>query len=55
MALEPLRSYAVRPIFSDMHDTGLFSWDQLYKPANEHAHKGCGHHPDFSFHRRCEP
>ena len=28
--LEPIGNYAVRPRFSDGHDTGLFSWDYLY-------------------------
>lgn len=28
--LEPIGSYAVRPIFSDGHDTGIYSWDLLY-------------------------
>ena len=29
-ALEPVGHYAVKPTFSDGHDTGLFSWDYLY-------------------------
>ncbi len=29
-ALEPVGNYAVKPVFSDGHDTGLFSWDYLY-------------------------
>ncbi|TFZ01449.1 gamma-butyrobetaine hydroxylase-like domain-containing protein [Ramlibacter rhizophilus] len=29
-ALEPVGNYAVRPVFSDGHDTGIFSWDYLY-------------------------
>jgi DUF971 family protein len=28
--LEPIGNYAVKPTFSDGHDTGLFSWDYLY-------------------------
>jgi DUF971 family protein len=30
VALEPVGHYAIRPTFSDGHDTGLFSWDYLY-------------------------
>jgi DUF971 family protein len=30
VALEPVGHYAVKPTFSDGHDTGLFSWDYLY-------------------------
>ena len=34
--VEPVGQYAVRLIFSDGHNTGLFSWDILYRFANEH-------------------
>jgi len=29
-SLEPVGSYAVQPVFSDGHDTGIYSWDLLY-------------------------
>ena len=29
-SLEPVGHYALRPAFSDGHDTGIFSWDYLY-------------------------
>jgi len=28
--LEPVGAYAVRPKFSDGHDTGIYSWDYFY-------------------------
>ena len=28
--LEPVGAYAVRPVFSDGHDTGIYSWDYFY-------------------------
>lgn len=28
--VEAVGNYAIRPIFSDGHDSGLFSWDTLY-------------------------
>ena len=28
--LEPVGHYAVKPTFSDGHDTGLYAWDYLY-------------------------
>ncbi len=31
VALEPVGNYAIRPTFSDGHDTGLYTWDLLYK------------------------
>lgn len=30
VALEPVGNYAVKPVFSDGHDSGIFSWDYLY-------------------------
>ena len=28
--VEPVGSYAVKPVFSDGHDSGIYSWDYLY-------------------------
>lgn len=30
VALEPIGNYAVKPVFSDGHESGIFSWDYLY-------------------------
>jgi DUF971 family protein len=30
-ALEPVGSYAVQPVFSDGHATGIYSWEYLYE------------------------
>lgn len=30
-ALEPVGNYAVKPTFSDGHDSGIYSWDLLYQ------------------------
>ena len=30
VALEPVGNYAVQPIFSDGHDSGIYSWEYLY-------------------------
>lgn len=30
-ALEAVGSYAVQPVFSDGHSTGIYSWDYLYE------------------------
>ena len=35
--LEPVGNYAVRILFDDGHDTGLFSWDYLRELGREHA------------------
>jgi DUF971 family protein len=31
MGVEPVGHYAVRIRFDDLHDTGIFSWDYLYR------------------------
>ena len=35
--LEPVGHYAVKPLFSDGHDTGLFSWDYLHHLGADQA------------------
>ena len=30
-SLEPVGSYAVQPLFSDGHGTGIYSWEYLYE------------------------
>ena len=35
--LEPVGTYAVRIRFDDGHDTGLFTWDWLYRMGEEQA------------------
>ena len=35
--LEPVGNYAVKPVFSDGHDTGIFSWDLLYELGAKQA------------------
>jgi DUF971 family protein len=34
--VEPVGRYAIRPTFSDGHDTGIFSWDYLYDLGERH-------------------
>jgi DUF971 family protein len=36
-ALEPVGNYAVKPVFSDGHQSGLFSWDYLYHLGAEQS------------------
>jgi len=37
-ALEPVGHYGIRPLFSDGHDSGIFSWDVLhYLGSNQDA------------------
>ena len=37
--LEPTGNYAIRLIFSDGHDTGIFSWDYLHRLGLEYAER----------------
>lgn len=30
LGIEPVGNYAIKPVFSDGHDSGLFSWDMLH-------------------------
>ena len=36
LAIEPVGHYAIKLIFSDGHDTGLYSWDYLYDLARNY-------------------
>jgi len=31
MAIEPVGNYAIRILFDDLHDTGIYSWSLLYE------------------------
>ena len=33
--LEPIGNYAVRIVFDDRHDTGIYSWSYLYELGRE--------------------
>ena len=33
--IDPVGHYAVKPTFSDGHDTGLFTWDYLYRLGSQ--------------------
>ena len=30
VGIEPVGNYAIKPVFSDGHDSGLYSWDYLF-------------------------
>ena len=34
--IEAVGNYAVRPVFSDGHDSGIYSWDLLYRLGLDH-------------------
>lgn len=35
VAIEPVGNYAVRLVFDDMHDTGIYSWEYFYELGQE--------------------
>ena len=35
-AIEPVGNYAIKLVFSDGHDTGLYSWEYLYSLARDY-------------------
>jgi DUF971 family protein len=37
--IERVGNYAVRLIFSDGHDTGIYSWDVLHRLGREYEHR----------------
>ena len=37
--IEPVGNYAVKLIFDDLHDTGIFGWDYLFKLGENHAER----------------
>lgn len=39
VAIEPVGQYAVRLIFSDSHNSGLYSWDYLYELGSQRQEK----------------
>ena len=36
IGLEPVGNYAVRILFDDLHDTGIYSWNYLHQLGLEH-------------------
>ena len=34
--IKPIGNYAIAPVFSDVHSTGIYTWDLLYKLGAEY-------------------
>jgi DUF971 family protein len=39
IGIEPVGNYAVRLIFDDLHDTGIFSWEYLHQLGREQGQR----------------
>ena len=37
LEVNPVGNYAVRPVFDDMHSTGIYSWDYLLELGRNHS------------------
>lgn len=37
VGIEPVGNYAIKPIFSDQHSSGIFTWDYLYWLGENHT------------------
>ena len=37
IGIEPVGNYAVRLLFDDSHDTGIYSWEYLHELGREHG------------------
>ena len=38
-ACEPVGNYAVKLVFDDMHDSGIYGWDYLYRLGAEQGER----------------
>jgi DUF971 family protein len=39
LSVEPVGHYAIRLIFDDLHDTGIYSWEYLYELGRDQSGK----------------
>ena len=39
LSVEPVGNYAVKLVFDDLHDTGIYGWDYLYRLGAEQGEK----------------
>jgi DUF971 family protein len=39
MTIEPVGNYAIRLVFDDLHDTGIYSWEYLHQLGREQARR----------------
>ncbi len=46
-AVEPVGHYAVKLVFDDGHDSGLFTWDYLHELGADHAAKWASYLADL--------
>ena len=55
--IKPIGNYAIAPVFSDGHNSGIYTWDLLYKLGAEYQTLWAGylHNLEAAGHKRKEP
>src|SRR5919205_1049035 len=48
MRVEPVGNYAVRIVFDDLHDSGIYSWDYLRRLGAEHAERWAAYEAELA-------
>src|SRR3712207_2628920 len=48
MRVEPVGHYAVRLVFDDLHDSGIYSWDYLYRLGTEQAERWAAYEAELA-------
>ncbi|MDJ0391473.1 DUF971 domain-containing protein [Roseomonas sp. E05] len=48
MRVEPVGHYAVRLVFDDLHDSGIYSWDYLYRLGREQAERWAAYEAELA-------
>ena len=47
VGVEPVGNYAVKLVFDDMHDSGIYGWDYLYELGARHGEKWANYLADL--------
>ena len=48
LRLEPVGHYALRIVFDDLHDTGIYAWDLLRRLGDEHPDRWAAYEADLA-------
>jgi len=48
LRLEPVGNYAVRIVFDDLHDSGIYAWDYLHRLGAEQAERWAAYEAELA-------
>ncbi len=48
LRVEPVGQYAVRLVFDDLHDSGIYSWDYLHRLGREQAERWAAYEAELA-------